>query len=156
MNVAVTEVRPGDALWPDVAELFPRAVGWMNDPNDDGDYHFLAAASERGAFLGGCVIDVGAMSFGPLADRTIGFVEDIEVLEPHRRRGVGTALLRAALDLAWALGAQSVRWTADYDNAAAIALYERIGAAFVPEEDPDAAEPQRCYTVVVVNPTRGI
>jgi len=156
MSAHVAEVTPNDPLWPVVSELFPRAVGWLADPNDDGDYHFLAAADERGTFLGGGVIDVGAMSFGPLADRTIGFLENIEVLEPHRRRGVGTALLRAALDLAWTLGAQSVRWTADYDNAAAIALYDRIGATFVPEEDPDAADPQHCYTVVVANPARGV
>lgn len=152
METRVGECRPGDDLWPDVAGLFPRAVAHMADTADDGDYHFFAAVDEAGRFLGGSVVDVGPMGFGPLADATVGFLEDIEVLEPHRRRGVGSALLGAALRFAWDAGAEHVRWTVDYGNAAAIALYRGAGALFIPEEDPGAAEPERCYTVVVGRP----
>ena len=159
MDISVRTVGPESDEWGGVVKLLPRAVVWSEDPNDTGDYHFLAATDETGRFLGGCVIDIGPMGFGPLAEETIGFLEDIEVIEEHRRRGVGRALLRSALDLAWERGARSVRWTVDYGNAAGIALYSSLGLAFVPEEDPDAEHPEKCYTVVAANPaaedTRG-
>jgi ribosomal-protein-alanine N-acetyltransferase len=45
----------------------------------------------------------------------------------HRRRGAGEALLRAGLDRAAALGAESAFLEVAADNAAAIALYARAG-----------------------------
>ena len=154
MKVRVVQVQPGEALWPKVAALFPRVMRWMQDPRDGGDYRFFAATDGRGAFLGASVMDVGPMHFGPLSDVTIGFLEDIHVLEPHRRKGVGTALLRATLEHAWVTGCQNVRWTVEYGNQAGIALYESMGCGFVPEEDPDAEQPLKCYTVVAINPKR--
>ncbi len=62
------------------------------------------------------MIDIGELQFGPLAQMIVGFLENVEVDEPFRRRGVGTALLRAALDLAWECDAQNVRWTVDWSN----------------------------------------
>ncbi len=148
----VRESKPGDGLWPQIAKLFPRAVAWMNGPDDEGDYHFLAATDDTGTFLGASVIDIGPLGFGPLKDVLAGFLEDIEVLGPHHRKGVGKALLRATLEFAWQRGAESVRWTADYDNTAALALYRSLGCVFVPEEYPAAPKPERYYTVVAVNP----
>ena len=152
MDILVRECGPGDDTWRGMAGLFPRAVAWTGDPDDTGSYHFLAAVDEAGRLLGGSVIDIGPMGFGPLAEETVGFLEDIEVLEAHRRKGVGKALLRAVLSFAWEKGARSVRWTVDYENAAGIALYSGPGVAFVPEEDPDAENPEKCYTVVAANP----
>jgi ribosomal protein S18 acetylase RimI-like enzyme len=152
MNFVVKECGPNDDVWRGIAGLFPRAVGWSEDPDDTGSYHFFAATDDAGRFLGGSVIDIGPMGLGPLAETTIGFLEDIEVLEAHRRKGVDKALLRAALRLAWERGAMNVRWSVDYENAAGIALYASMGFAFVPEEDPDARHPQKCYTVVAANP----
>jgi len=149
----IAECKQGDDLWPTVAELFPRNVAWMNDPTDDGDYHFFAATDDHGVFLGATVIDIGPMGLGPLCDMTTGFLENIEVLQEYRRKGVGAVLLRAALDFAWERGARSVRWTVDYENLGGMTLYKRLGLAFVPEEDPNAEEPQRCYTVVAINPS---
>lgn len=155
MKVKVTQCSPSDPLWPQIAEMFPRAIKWLDDPNDDGNYHFFAATDDDGAFVGGSVIDIGNLRFGPLSDMQIGFLEDIQVSTPHRRQGVGTALLRAVLNLAWECGAQNVRFTVDYDNTAGIALYKSMGFAFVPEEDPDSENPEKCYTVVTVNPKLG-
>jgi len=150
----IREVEPNDDLWPQMAELFSRAVAWLADPADDGDYRFFAATDDTGTFLGGSVIDLGTLLFGPLADVPAGFLEDIEVLEPHRRNGVGAALLRAALNCAWQTGCESVRSTVAYDATAAIALYRNQGFGFVPEEDPDADEPDRTYSIVAINPQR--
>lgn len=154
MRIDVTESRPGDDRWPEIAKLFPRAVGWLEDPNDDGEYHFFTATDEAGCFLGGTVLEVGPLTFGPLADMTVGFIEDIEVLEPYRRRGAGCALLEALLEFAWRSGAHNVRSTVTYTNAPAIGLYRKLGFAFVPEEDPGSEDPQMCYTIVATNPTR--
>ncbi len=140
--------------WPPVAALFPRAVRWMNDPKDGGNYHFFAATGNDGRFLGGSVIDIGNMRFGPLAEKKSGFLEDIHVAESERRKAVGSALLRATLDHAWRAGCESVRWTVQYDNLEAIAFYRGMGLGFIPDEDPDADEPERQYTVVAINPDR--
>jgi GNAT superfamily N-acetyltransferase len=152
MDILVRECGPGDDFWAGMTGLFPRAVAWTEDPGDTGSYHFLAATDRAGHLLGGSVVDIGPMGFGPLAGMTVGFLEDIEVIEAHRRKGVGKALLRAVLSFAWEKGARSVRWTVDYENAAGIALYSGPGLAFVPEEDPDAEHPEKCYTVVAANP----
>ncbi len=152
MDVLIKECGPESDVWGEIAGLFPRAVAWAEDPSDTGSYHFLAATDGAGHLLGGTVIDISPMGFGPLAETTVGFLEDIEVLEAHRRKGVGKALLRAVLSFAWGKGARNVRWNVDYENAAGIALYSSLGLAFVPDEDPDAEHPDKCYTVVAANP----
>ena len=152
MDVLVKECERDTDVWREIAALFGRAVAWAEDPGDTGSYHFLAATDEAGSFLGGSVIDISPMGFGPLAETTVGFLEDIEILGAHRRKGVGKELLRAVLNFAWKHGAASVRWNVDYENAAGIALYSRPGLAFVPDEDPDSEHPEKCYTVVAANP----
>jgi len=147
-------VRPGDAAWSPVAAVFPRAARWMDDPKEGGNYRFFAATGNGGRFLGGSVIEIGSMRFGPLADTKSGFLEDVHVEESERRKGIGAALLRATLDHAWDEGCENVRWTVQYENEAAIALYRSMGLGLVPDEDPDAEEPQRQYTVVAINPAR--
>jgi len=49
------------------------------------------------------------------------------VAASHRGRGIGSALLRATLDAAAAQGIRRVELVVRADNAAAIALYERLG-----------------------------
>ena len=152
MDISVVKVKPGDAVWSSVAELFPRAVRWTEEPADKSEYHFFAAADGDFRFLGGSVIEIGTLRFGPLSEMPIGCLEDIRVIETHRRKGVGTAVLRATLDHAWANGCENVRWTVSYDNTAAIALYRGMGLGFVPDEDPSQDEPERQYTVIAINP----
>jgi ribosomal protein S18 acetylase RimI-like enzyme len=52
---------------------------------------------------------------------------ELSVLAAHRGKGIGTALLEAAQQLAVAAGASSFRIGADARNLAAIRLYERFG-----------------------------
>lgn len=51
------------------------------------------------------------------------------ILEPWRGKGVGRALLQAALAQAWESGFTRVELTVREDNPAAIALYEAFGFA---------------------------
>ncbi len=56
------------------------------------------------------------------------YLEDLFVLESHRRRGIGLALLSAVRGLAEARGAGRLEWSVLDWNAGAIAFYERFGA----------------------------
>jgi mycothiol synthase len=57
----------------------------------------------------------------------MGFVDSLAVRGPWRRRGVGTALLGAAIARLWRAGERSIGLGVDADNPAAIRLYERAG-----------------------------
>jgi GNAT superfamily N-acetyltransferase len=54
-------------------------------------------------------------------------IQDLTVLDSHRRRGVATSLLAAAEDACRDLGHDQVSVTVSVDNAVAQALYERLG-----------------------------
>jgi ribosomal protein S18 acetylase RimI-like enzyme len=54
-------------------------------------------------------------------------LQDVEVRPEHRRRGVATALTRAAEREAAARGADRLRLTVSVDNHAAQALYRKLG-----------------------------
>ncbi len=49
------------------------------------------------------------------------------VLAPYRGRGIGTKLLHACVKKAWLKGITRIELEARADNAAAIALYEKLG-----------------------------
>lgn len=49
------------------------------------------------------------------------------VLAPYRGRGIGTKLLQACVRKAWLKGITRIELEARADNAAAIALYEKLG-----------------------------
>lgn len=55
------------------------------------------------------------------------FVYEVEVAPAHRRRGIGTLLMRTALAEARARKADAF-WLTNRSNAAAVAFYERLGA----------------------------
>jgi ribosomal protein S18 acetylase RimI-like enzyme len=56
-----------------------------------------------------------------------GGVLGVGVLPDHRGKGIGTALVRAALQMAKAAGLTRVELTVRAQNARAIVLYERLG-----------------------------
>ena len=147
----IRQVNPTDELYPKMLSRFPSTARYLADPSDKGDYRFFAALEDDQVVIGGAVIDIGELQFGPLSQMIVGFLENIEVDEPFRRHGIGTALLRAALDHAWASGAQNVRWTVDWSNDAGIAFYVHCGIGVIPEGDsPEQAETY--YTLMAVNP----
>ena len=148
MNYQIVAVAEGDAHWPHICRHSPQTVRYAAEERDR-EYRFFAAISPANEFLGLCVIEMDPMSFGPLAGRMSAWLEDIVVLEPCRRRGVGTAMLQAALECAWAAGANHVEWTVKFDNAAAIALCRKFGVAFI--EEPESTD-EHYYKVVVVRP----
>lgn len=152
-NCSIIPVQEGGDHWASIVDEFPEAVAWADDPKDGGKYHFFAAVNSENEYLGGVVLDIGPMSEGPLAGEVEGFLEDVEVLEEYRRQGVGTALVRTALDEAWAQNAQHVRWTVQYEDRAAISFYSSLGFALCPDANADGT-PLNQYLVVAQNPRR--
>ena len=61
------------------------------------------------------------------------WLEDLFVEPAHRRRGIGTALLRRVGALAAERGCARLEWTVLEWNAPAIAFYERLGAEILPD-----------------------
>ena len=86
-------------------------------------------------------------------DRPVGFVSGVETTHPDkgtemflselgvdeafRRRGIGTALVRALADLARERGCTGMWVATEADNEAALATYRRAGAA----------DPEPCVTL---------
>jgi len=82
--------------------------------------HFVALVDGR--VVGWC--DITPM---PRETQAHGGVLGMGILDGHRGGGIGTALMRAALDAAAAGGLTRVELTARDDNARARALYEKTG-----------------------------
>jgi ribosomal protein S18 acetylase RimI-like enzyme len=90
------------------------------------DEQAVFVAESNGAVIGYVYAGVEPLSWKELRDRA-GFVHDIVVLEDERRGGVATALLSAAIEwLATRNVPRVMLWTA-HRNAAAQALFERLG-----------------------------
>lgn len=83
----------------------------------------LLALGPSGELLG--VAHVAAAPRG--AGRPWAFLSDVFVSPTARRRGVGQALMRAALDWACRAGAEELRWFCLEGNEAALAFYEGLG-----------------------------
>lgn len=90
------------------------------------DEQAVFVAERDGAVIGYVYAGVEPLSWKELRDRA-GFVHDIVVLEDARRGGVATALLSAAIEWLSTRNVPRVMlWTA-HKNAAAQALFERLG-----------------------------
>jgi GNAT superfamily N-acetyltransferase len=61
------------------------------------------------------------------------YLEDLFVVESHRRRGVGRALLAEVRRIAEARGAGRLEWTVLDWNERAIAFYRSVGADVMPD-----------------------
>ncbi|MGD1876191.1 MAG: GNAT family N-acetyltransferase [Kiloniellaceae bacterium] len=62
------------------------------------------------------------------------FLKDLFVTAAARSGGTGLTLLRALARIAVERGCVRLDWTAEDDNARALALYDRIGARRLPEK----------------------
>jgi aminoglycoside 3-N-acetyltransferase I len=56
------------------------------------------------------------------------YIYDLAVAEPHRRRGIATALIEHLREIAAARNAWVIYVQADYGDDPAIALYEKLGS----------------------------
>lgn len=63
----------------------------------------------------------------PLPTGTRAWIEDVVVDEAATRQGIATLLVKAALDLATTLGAQTVDLTSRPSRVAANRLYQKLG-----------------------------
>ena len=88
----------------------------------DSVWFLLAYSNDRAAGL-------AVLTRVPKLDGRVGFLylDELHVLAEHRRRGIGRALLAAAIDLARELGLAGIRLLTRPDNEAARALYESLG-----------------------------
>ncbi len=84
--------------------------------------HVLVATDPGGDVLGSMTLVVFRIPTGVRA-----WIEDVVVDEAARGRGVGEALNRAALDLAYGLGAKTVDLTSRPTREAANRLYQKLG-----------------------------
>jgi GNAT superfamily N-acetyltransferase len=118
------------ALVGDARAAFGEAPGGL-------DQHALLAILEGGAleFLLARADDspVGIVSLACAATvegaGLFAWLDDLFVLAPHRRRGIGTQLVSAALARARERGASEVRLAAAMGDAGLVALYRRAGFA---------------------------
>jgi GNAT superfamily N-acetyltransferase len=82
-------------------------------------------AEDDGSFAGSVVWH---RSFSTNSAREIIYLEDIVVLEPHRRKGVAKALMKELARFAIARDTYAIYWLMAGWNAEAAAFYESLGA----------------------------
>jgi len=97
---------------------------------DDRPVAEAILAEEDGAAVGFALFFT---SYSTFLTRPGVYLEDLFVLESHRRRGVGTALLTEVKRLAEARGAGRLEWSVLDWNTGAIKFYERFGATVLPQ-----------------------
>ncbi len=105
-------------------------------PNEAATDLFLASPSHHllFAYVGGTVVGmVSGVEMTHPDKGTEMFLYELGVVPDARRRGVGTALVRALAELAREQGCYGMWVLADADNDAALATYRRGGAD---EESP--------------------
>ncbi|HEX8624237.1 MAG TPA: AAC(3)-I family aminoglycoside N-acetyltransferase [Allosphingosinicella sp.] len=119
-----------------VNELFGKAFDepetYEGDPPSEaylaellGKAHVIAlAALSDGEVVGGLV----AYELDKLerARREV-YIYDLAVAQGHRRRGIATALIERCREIAAERGAWVIFVQADYEDAPAVALYEKMG-----------------------------
>jgi GNAT superfamily N-acetyltransferase len=131
MTVVIRFLQAGDVSA--VADAF---IAW-NKPREQYDRYF--AECQRGirvmlvAFVDGHVAGYGNLlwrsDYEPFIAADIPEINDLNTLEPYRRRGIATAIIRQCEDIAVARGRPvigiGVGMTPDYDNARR--LYPKLG-----------------------------
>jgi aminoglycoside 3-N-acetyltransferase I len=113
-------------------EAFSEPETYGGDPPDDAylegllaKEHVVALAALAGDEVVGGLVAYDLPKF-ERARREL-YIYDLAVAEPHRRRGVATALIEALRGIAAARGAWVIYVQADYGDEPAIALYEKLG-----------------------------
>lgn len=89
-----------------------------------GPRHHLAGAVDGGVLVG----FASGVHYAHPEKRAQLFVNEVSVARPHRRRGIGAALVGAPLERARGLGCTEAWVLPEDDNDAALALGRRAGA----------------------------
>jgi mycothiol synthase len=90
---------------------------WFGDPNYDADLVFVAFDGEEPVGLSMALVEEG-----------IGFIGELGIRTPWRRRGIGRGLLRLGFVELARRGVREVRLIVDAENASgATRLYEEVG-----------------------------
>jgi GNAT superfamily N-acetyltransferase len=98
-------------------------------------------------------LDIGPIGgCGPLAQARLAYVERTLVRLEYRRQGLGTALLRQAIQVAREAGCLYLRCSNNWDNAAERRLFLKCGFALVDLNGEADEEP--CY--LAVRPVHGL
>ena len=87
-----------------------------------GASHVLMATDPHGQIVGSMTLVVFRIPTGVRA-----WIEDVVVDESARGTGAGEALNRAAIDLAYSLGARTIDLTSRPSRVAANRLYQKLG-----------------------------
>ena len=106
----VRPLRPGEA-----ERIIAAGLGLARLPRDDGSFYLVAWEGEE------------PLGHAHLALTDPPELQDVEVLPAHRRRGVATALTRAAEREAAARGHAVLTLTVSAGNEAAQAVYRALG-----------------------------
>lgn len=135
--IDIRRLGPGDApimraLNALFGEAFEDAETYGAEPPDDAwlegllarEHVVALAATAGGAVVGGLVAYL--MDKFERARRE-GYIYDLAVAEPFRRRGIATALIRRVQRIARDSGAWVVFVQADYADPPAVALYDKLG-----------------------------
>lgn len=140
MSAAVWVAAPSEA--PAVAALMAEFRDWMGRDRpadsalaasierlmgDPGAEYLLAAPATGDEPAAVCQL---RYRYGVWHSAEDCWLEDLFVREAARGRRLGGALVEAAVERARARGCRRVELDADSDNAAALALYRRLGFSF--------------------------
>ena len=118
-------------------------------------YTCLLALDNHDHYLGGAIFCVSLHEVGLNPDARFAYLDDLFVDEAFRRRGIGTLLLRIALDEAWKQGAEYAYWVTSWENTEAVALYRSLGCAMHPYPNSfDTPDLGGAYDIYVQNPQR--
>ena len=108
---------------PETYDAAPPGKSWLQEVLAK-DHVIVLAALQEDAVTGGLV----AYELDKLEQaRREVYLYDLAVAEPRRRQGIATALIRRLQEIAAARGAWVVFVQADYQDAPAVALYEKLG-----------------------------
>jgi len=136
----VRPAEPGDAvawlamraeLWPGESpgELGEEVRGWLAE-RPRRDREVLLACSSGGRVLGFAELSVRSFAEGCRGDR-VGYLEGWYVAPDQRGRGVGRALVKAALEWARRAGCAEFASDTELENASSQAAHAALGFAEV-------------------------
>lgn len=136
--IAVSVVTPADdladlvrqinqATWDDANEMSPYDVASLAAYLRHPDTFFLACHAEEGSDRTLLGIASARLEPKPYGGERWLYVDEIDVVADHRRRGAGRVMMKRLIGMATELGCTEVWLGAEAENDAANALYLALG-----------------------------